>query len=537
MSARRSASWLLLLLVLALTACGDDEEPSATPSPQPISVFLNPIDADLAERVRAAADRLAAETAVQVVFPQAPPLVTTPAVDVSSEVRSSRAETPVRYWAALAPFWSELDAFDLAALPEGATFYLPEEYRPGLKQILGTSISGRDVRWIPAAEVAAAAAADPTGLAFLPFELADPRLRSLEVNGVDLLRGGDAARSRLVERLWLTWDSPAAEGFGRALALRLTVPAPPVVRLVATGDIIPARCVYARHRALDDYTSAFRDTADFLRAADITAGSLDAALSDAGAPFACEQTFNLLAPARSVEGLAFAGFDVVTVATNHAKDCGAPGGCGDRSFLDTLANLRAAGIEPVGGGEDLAQAHKPVVLERRGLRFAFLAYDDVASSYLGAGEGRPGTAALSAESLTADIAAARRLADVVIVLCQWGSEYTPTASQRQRDLARLAIDAGATLVVGNHPHVAQGIEWRGDGFIAYALGNFVFDQDWSVETQQGFVLEAAFVGSRLASVRLLPIRIVDMHRPTWASENEARSILQRVSAASAALSP
>src|SRR3990172_3058627 len=131
MSARRSASWLLLLLVLAPPPGGADAEPSAAPSPQPTSVFLNPTAADLAERVRAAADRLAAETAVQVVFPQAPPLVTTPAVEVSSEVRSSRAETPVRYWAALAPFWSELDAFDLAALRHRATFYLPHEYKPG----------------------------------------------------------------------------------------------------------------------------------------------------------------------------------------------------------------------------------------------------------------------------------------------------------------------------------------------------------------------------------------------------------------------
>src|SRR3972149_6524186 len=102
MSARRSASWLLLLLVLALTACGDDEEPSATPSPQPISVFLNPIDADLAERVRAAADRPAAETAVQVVFPQAPRLPTAPAPPATPQAGAPRGEPRPRYWAALA---------------------------------------------------------------------------------------------------------------------------------------------------------------------------------------------------------------------------------------------------------------------------------------------------------------------------------------------------------------------------------------------------------------------------------------------------
>jgi poly-gamma-glutamate synthesis protein (capsule biosynthesis protein) len=209
--------------------------------------------------------------------------------------------------------------------------------------------------------------------------------------------------------------------------------------------------------------------------------------------------------------------------------------CDNRSFLDTLANLKGKGIAPVGGGVDLATARAPVVIERNGVRFAFLGYDDVSSSFYGATASLPGTAPLSAANLIQDIATAKAVADVVIVLPQWGAEYTPTPTLRQTDLARVAIEAGADVVGGNHPHVVQGVEWFEEGFVAYALGNFVFDQDWSIETQQGAVLEATFSGSRLIGVRLVPVRIREMYKPTWAEGTEAGSILERMRRSSEAL--
>jgi poly-gamma-glutamate capsule biosynthesis protein CapA/YwtB (metallophosphatase superfamily) len=222
------------------------------------------------------------------------------------------------------------------------------------------------------------------------------------------------------------------------------------------------------------------------------------------------------------------------VATNHAKDCGT-NPCGDQAFLDTLANLRAAGIEPVGGGVDLAEARRPAVVTAGGVRFAVLGYDDIAPSAYGATETSPGTAPLDGDTLAEDVAAALDRADVVIVMPHWGSEYTALPSERQQELARQAIDAGATLVVGNHAHVLQAVEWFDEGFVAYGLGNFVFDQDWSLETQQGAVLEATFHGPRLVGVRLHPVHIHDMHQPRWASADEARSILRRVQDASQAV--
>lgn len=162
-----------------------------------------------------------------------------------------------------------------------------------------------------------------------------------------------------------------------------------------------------------------------------------------------------------------------------------------------------------------------------GVRFAFLAYDDV-SPHVHATERSPGVAPLDEATLAADITAALAHADVVIVLPQWGEEYTAHPTARQQRLARAAIEAGATLVAGNHPHVVQAAAPLGDGYVAYALGNFVFDQDWSQETTEGMVLEATFRGTTLAAVRLLPVRIRNRLQPAFLSGDDARGVLRRV---------
>ncbi|MBL8058783.1 MAG: CapA family protein [Anaerolineales bacterium] len=312
--------------------------------------------------------------------------------------------------------------------------------------------------------------------------------------------------------------------------------APPITRLLFTGDINPGRCPAQVALANNDFTLPYQAVAADLRAADLTVGSLDGALSDLSAPSPCPRTKNLIGPSRTVEGLAFAGFDVITVATNHAKDCGALGfGCDNRSFLDTLRHLQAAGLLAVGGGPDLAAARAPAVVERNGVRFAFLGVTEVGADTW-AGAAQPGTAPLSAENLPAvlaDIEAARAQAEVVIVLAQWGVEYAETPTADQREWARQMAAAGAALIVGNHPHVVQPLERFPAGasgaasLAAYALGNFVFDQGpW--RTRQGAVLEADFVGAQLLSWRLRPVHIEDLHQPRWAEPAEVETILARM---------
>ncbi|WP_288018057.1 CapA family protein [Tepidiforma sp.] len=262
-------------------------------------------------------------------------------------------------------------------------------------------------------------------------------------------------------------------------------------------------------------------------------------MQDYAEPYGCIPTTNLTSPPEVIAALTHAGFDVLTVATNHVFDC-ADGGCGSRAMLRTIELLRAAGIATVGGGANLAEAMEPVVIERNGVRFGFLGFDDIAAEDIGATETEPGTAPLDdsyaderstpprepafykpAEMLSLSrfegaIRDLKARADVVIVLVQSGYEDTHEASPRSIKAARAAADAGADLFVGNQAHWVQGVEMRGDTFIAYALGNFIFDQRWTPEHTQGYLLEATFHGAKLATIRMLPYVIEGQYRPMFA---------------------
>jgi poly-gamma-glutamate capsule biosynthesis protein CapA/YwtB (metallophosphatase superfamily) len=369
------------------------------------------------------------------------------------------------------------------------------------------------------------------------------------VTGVLASPSATAAPSLLPVELAAVSDTPAPTAT-RAPVASPTAPAtaapsatPPTIRLLFTGDINPGRCPAQRSLRADDFTLPYQRVADVLRAADLTIGSLDGTLSDASPPSPCPLTLNLIGPARSVEGLTFAGFDVITVAANHAKDCGTRGwGCDNVSFHDTRRNLSDAGLHPVGGGENLADAYTPVIIAAQGVRFAFIGVTSVGVETW-ARDDRPGTAPLSDAALPqviGAIRAAREQADVVIVLPHWGVEYTRRPDDTQVRWAPLLIGAGADLVIGNHPHVVEPVEvfeardGLPGGVVAYALGNFVFDQGpW--ETRQGVVFEAIFTGTTLTTWHLLPVHIYSLHQPDWASADEAAEILERAAEAGEAL--
>jgi poly-gamma-glutamate capsule biosynthesis protein CapA/YwtB (metallophosphatase superfamily) len=315
-------------------------------------------------------------------------------------------------------------------------------------------------------------------------------------------------------------------------------PAEPTVRLLFTGDINPGRCIAQVALRYDDFTIPYQLVVNELSSADITIGSLDGSISDMAPPEACPQDYpyssNLIGPARTVEGLAYAGFDVMTVATNHALDCGSLGwGCNGQILADTRRNLLGQNIQPVGIGDSLSQARAPVIVERQGVRFAFLAMNAVSGDATWVSDSRPGTAPLSADTImdvTADITAARSVADVVIVLPHWGVE-DGAVQVDERAWAAQMIAAGADLVIGNHPHVIQAVEtYPRGGVVAYALGNFVFDQG-PMQTRRGVVFEAVFQGSRLTSWKILPLVINGTFQPGWANSFESAVILNQVEVA------
>lgn len=303
-----------------------------------------------------------------------------------------------------------------------------------------------------------------------------------------------------------------------------------VTTLLFTGDVIPARCVHAEVQARGgDWRLPFEPLHDLLAGAGITIGTLDSTVSDAVVPTGCVSTFSLGSVEAVTDGLAYAGYDVMSHAANHIKDGG------DQAMLDTIANLKGAGVFTAGSGRTIAEARNAAVIEHNGVRFALLAYDDIAP-YYHATATAPGAAPLDAATIAQDIEWARASsADVVVVLPHWGVEYTSVPTERQRAFARAAITAGADLIVGNHPHWVQGHEEIDGVFVAYALGNFVFDQDWSLETQQGALLEVTFTGTRMTGARYIPIHVYDRFQPRLAEDAEAAAIIKRIEDASALL--
>jgi poly-gamma-glutamate capsule biosynthesis protein CapA/YwtB (metallophosphatase superfamily) len=381
----------------------------------------------------------------------------------------------------------------------------------------------------------------PGLLLLAPLALADVRFRALTVDGASpLLRRGPDSEYPLETARWLgiRRDRLHAEAGGhfRAgllhfLSDELARSAPEVTTMTAAGDIIFGRKVDEKLVTYGDYTRPFHRVADELQRADLTVANLECTLTDRVLPPHDWNTFSFGSSTRAVEGLRFAGIDVVSLANNHSRDMGLG------PFVEMLDVLRESDIAYVGAGRNLDEAHAPHVVELRGKRYAFLGYDEIGSAAYGATESTPGTAAMSEEAVRRDVAAARRVADVVIPFFHWGTEYTNRPTERQRRVAHAAVEAGAAMVLGSHAHWVQAFEFYEGAFIAYGLGNFVFDQDWSTETTQGVIMHASFVDGRLASVRFVPIQIEDLHQPRIVSRAAGRAILDRIFSVSAPAAP
>ncbi len=291
--------------------------------------------------------------------------------------------------------------------------------------------------------------------------------------------------------------------------------------LVAVGDIMLSRNVGAIIRKRKDVRYPYADTAELTRDADIAFANLETSITPGRPINTGEMTFR--ADPDTVDGLADAGFDVVSLANNHTPNFGQKG------LADTFKHLHDAGVAYAGAGEDYAAAHLPAVIERNGLRFAFLAYNDhdvVPESYAAA-DGHAGTAIMNVDAVKAAVKAAREIADVIIVSMHSGHEYTYVPDASQTAFARAAIDAGADLVIGHHAHVVQAVEQYGGKMIFYGLGNFIFDQQWSIPTREGMAIRVTFEGTRVADAEAFPVYITDA-KPSFADGMTADETLRRL---------
>ncbi|MCJ7822499.1 MAG: CapA family protein, partial [Armatimonadetes bacterium] len=244
-------------------------------------------------------------------------------------------------------------------------------------------------------------------------------------------------------------------------------PGPRPTSIVFAGDILLAGRA-AELIEKEGPAAPFSGVRSVLRGAGMAIGNLECPLATGGAPVEKQYTFR--APPSTAAALVDAGFDVVTLANNHAMDYG------PEALLETLATLRGWGVIPIGAGADADEARRWVLVEsgRPPVKIAVLAFSNMLPKSFYAGAETPGTNPARPETMAADIAAAREQADVVVVLIHWGTELESSPSEKQRRVAAVAAEAGADLVIGHHPHVIQGLEIRGHTLIAYSLGNLLF---------------------------------------------------------------
>lgn len=294
------------------------------------------------------------------------------------------------------------------------------------------------------------------------------------------------------------------------------------VNLIAVGDIIMSRTVGIKIRESGDNALSFRKVSDILSQGDITFGNLEAPFHNQGDLVREGMTFK--AEPEFIDGLKLASFDVMSMANNHTKNQGSDG------LLFTFDLLNQNNIKFCGAGKNFNEAHQPAILEVNGQKFAFLAYtySDGIDFQTHLSQDEPDVAFWDIAQAQKDIQAVKLQVDAVIAYMHAGQEYSPKPIAEQIEFAHAAIDAGADLVLGSHPHWIQNTEKYKDKYIIYSMGNFVFDQEWSQETKEGVIVKLKYQDHKFNQAEFIPVIIENFNQPRVADGMEKDKILRQM---------
>lgn len=284
-----------------------------------------------------------------------------------------------------------------------------------------------------------------------------------------------------------------------------------------TGSMIPARGVHlwTQRNFGNDYTNLFKSTKPLFDTFDYLSSTFEAPVLGNGN--FCDSCTVFVGPEKFMEGVEYSGIDLYSMAANHIMDGGVAGIENTMKLLDDLG-IKHTGVSAV----DNDDAAKPVLVEVNGLKIAYLAFNDTPGRDQWAMENKPGAASISdwivdsegntvsyspnEERIEYFLQRAKDLnPDLIFVLMHWGGqEYIAPALDYQVKLKDLLLKYGADFILGDHVHWVQEIEFTEDKAIFYGVGNFIFDQMWSTETQQGMTVELNFLGKELVNIRLHP---------------------------------
>ena len=298
------------------------------------------------------------------------------------------------------------------------------------------------------------------------------------------------------------------------------LPQEEIITLITTGDVIPARSVNWKMTKYNDFTYPFQKTADFLKSTDLTLINLESPLTNPcpvtqeGMVFCGSQRF--------IEGLKFADIDIVNLANNHSANWGTKGLCQTIDLLNSngilqsgLSNNFSCPTPQVPQTPQTPQYYSNLVIkEIKNLKIGFLGYNILDK--------------LDQAKILEEILKAKSQTNFLIVSFHWGAEYTHFPAQETIDLARKSIDAGADLIVGNHPHWYQPIEIYKEKPIIYAHGNYIFDQEWSKETKKGFLAKLSIYQKKVLDLQIIPIFIHDYSQAYFLVDKEKEKVLKEI---------
>lgn len=391
------------------------------------------------------------------------------------------------------------------------------EDRDDIDRIAGLSVSVETVD-----DIATSLSENTQRIAVAPFDLFTPAVKEVDIADCSLTNRQNIETCPLVDEVWLSGDergdlfSYLQEKLGEA-----NYDPGKISTVVVTGtSVVGARGLYQQSTQRGDWLYAGREIAELLRSADIAHISNESSFADT-----CVQnswTMVFCGPTAAFDLLTWAGIDVVGLTGNHILDAGVDW------FNRTLELYTNANMKYFGGGRNATEAHTPAIVDTGQVSVAFLGYNMIPPAQYYAGPDAPGSAYLEESALRSDITAASENADFVFVDMQWGNEYERQPNSYQTQFGHIAVDAGADVVSGVHPHWVQPVEFYGDSLIFYSLGNFWFDQTWSLDTREGIMVRHYFYEKKYLGFEIFPTLLSDTYQPQFAQDAARERIEQHV---------
>lgn len=502
-----------------------------SPTPKPVTLYLAPeLPAGFVQRLHIPEDWVLTENAQGAAL----------RIDIGKE-------TPLSTWvyALVAPFATTTDGIRLQEFQqvwhEGTnpnfpadTILVDEETLAVFERLWGPA--SKSVGVIKTKDILESAWARPSTWAIIPFEQIGPRWKVLEVNGVSPIRKEfDAARYPLAVTFTLNGEPAQVNSALAAYGASSSQPLAPagnrdpekLTTVILTGVTALVRGTAALME-VKGMTYPGQDIRDWLRSADFTHINNEVPFTPkCPPPFPRENDLVFCSKPEYIQLLEDIGADIIELSGDHFQDWGAD------AMLYTLDLYQQKGWKYYGGGRDLEEAAKPLLIEHNGNKLAFFGCNAKPPGYAGAGPGQPGAIHCNWDELPTQVRRLRAQGYLPIVTFQHLEYYSYDINPNLKpDFERMA-KAGAVIVSGSQAHQPHAMEFVNGAFLHYGLGNLFFDQYFEgYPTRQAFIDRHVFYDGRYINTELLTILFIDLARPRPMTAEERQELLQTVFKAS-----